>query len=112
MTNAAATPQSQDFRTTYRCPRGHVTQAYLMYVPEDDTLAGGSAWDYCGSCSHGPNIVQRTQMALDLARQWLEAGLISQEEHHRMASAFCHRSEAVTKRGPSDNYPGHWPRNA
>ena len=90
--------------STYLCPRNHRTRVWI-HLYDDNSIGGGSAWDYCSRCPKGPNIAQRTRMALDIAKQWLRAGLINQETHRRLTDSFVNRGGFITLRGPGDNYP-------
>ena len=84
------TRKPEDYTASYRCPFGHQNQLHLMMERNEEdriTEFRGSGWDYCRTCNHGPNTVQRMQFAMNIYRQWLAAGVIDLDEYHRLANA-------------------------
>ena len=78
--------QSQEeFQTSsYVCRRGHRTVVSLI-LTSDGGAIGGSSWDFCDSCSEGPNDVDRIRMPLEIFGIWLRAGTIDAEHYANLA---------------------------
>ena len=83
-----------DYTAPYRCPFGHQSDLYLIMRQDGNNeirIFRGSAWDFCNNCNAGPNPVQRMQADLNIYRQWRAAGVIDQDQYHKLANSAVTR---------------------
>ena len=79
-----------EYRSGWTCPKGHRSNTYLMMNREggsagEMSLMAGSSWDCCDECSEPPSAPEVVRMRLDIFRQWADAGIITPEEHGKLA---------------------------
>ena len=90
MTDRNIQGRATDYESNWACANGHTSETYLILHRDGDNIRilGGSSWDLCDACGESPPAREAVRMRLDILRQWADAGIITPEEHEKLAETM------------------------